>query len=170
MARLSLRAQNEGGCETFARVSLAAVALAGLGISSYLTWERAVHDSSSLACVIGSGGGCVTVQQSEYAVFLGVPVAVLGIVAYAAMLLVALVPGTLSRLVGLGVGIVSAGFSAWLTYLEIYVIEAICTWCVISFILTLLALGLTSWRAWLGEGRHRVRQHRSGGPPEGSPA
>lgn len=166
----ALRARNEGGCETFARGGLVGVSLLGLAVSSYLTWERAVHDNSSLTCVIGSSGGCVTVQQSEYAVFLGIPVAILGIVAYTALLLTALVPGTLARIAGLGTGIVSAGFSAWLTYLELYVIEAICFWCVISFILTLIALGLTSWRAWLGEGRHRLRQSRSGGPPEGSPA
>lgn len=166
----ALRARNEGGCETSARGGLVVVALLGLAVSSYLTWERAVHDNSSLTCVIGSGGGCVTVQQSEYAVFLGIPVAILGIVAYSALLLTALVPGTLARILGLGTGVVSAGFSAWLTYLELYVIEAICFWCVISFILTLIALGLTSWRAWLGEGRHRLRQARSGGPPEGSPA
>ncbi len=164
MGRVRLRGQNEGGWELFTRVGLALVAVAGLAISSYLTWERAVHDSSSLTCVIGASSGCVTVQQSDYAVFLGIPVAVLGIVAYSALLLVALVPGTLSRLFGLATGIISAGFSAWLTYLEIYVIEAICTWCVISFVLTLLALGLTAWRAWLGEGRQRVRQARSGGP------
>jgi hypothetical protein len=44
-----------------ARVGVDGAALTGLANSSYLTWERPSHDSSSLTCVIGAGGGCVTV-------------------------------------------------------------------------------------------------------------
>ena len=69
------------------------VAVAGLAVSGYLTAVRASGDDP--ACVVG--GGCQTVQESEYSELAGIPVAVLGLVAYAALLVAALLPGPLGR-------------------------------------------------------------------------
>ena len=65
--------------ETALRIAIGVVAIAGLGVSGYLT---AVRYSGDPACVVG--GGCTTVQESEYSELVGIPVAVLGLVAYAA--------------------------------------------------------------------------------------
>ena len=61
------------------RLAAGLVALAGLAVAGYLTW---VHfDDAALVCV--AGGGCETVQESEYAEIAGIPVAMLGLGAYA---------------------------------------------------------------------------------------
>jgi uncharacterized membrane protein len=129
--------------ETALRIAIGAVAIAGLGVAGYLTAVRASGDEA--ACVVG--GGCQTVQESEYSELAGVPVAVLGLVAYGALLVAALLPGPMGRALGLFTGLVGVGFSAWLTYAEIVLIEAICTWCVVSAVLITLALILTAARA-----------------------
>ena len=100
------------------------------------------------------GGGCHTVQQSEYSELAGIPVAVLGLVAYAVLLVAAILPGPAGRALGLFTALVGVGFSAWLTYAELVLIDAVCAWCVTSAILITLALILTAVRAFrAGAGR-----------------
>ena len=118
------------------RIAQGAVAVAGIGVSGYLTTVRASGDSPT--CVIG--GGCHTVQQSEYSELLGIPVAWLGLAAYVGLLVAAIVPGQLGRALGLFTAVVSFGFSAWLTYAELVLIDAICAWCVTSAVLVTLSL------------------------------
>jgi uncharacterized membrane protein len=132
--------------ETGLRRALAAVALAGLGIAAYLTAERAA--GHAVACPIG--GGCETVQSSRYAEVAGVPVAWLGLVGYALLLVAALWAGPPGRVLGLFVATAGIGFTAWLTYAEVALIDAICAWCVASavlmsaaFVLAILRLALT---------------------------
>ncbi len=112
------------------RVSLA-LALAGVAVAGYLTW---VHYEDLEPFCVGGGGGCERVQSSEYADFLGVPVAVLGLGTYLTILagLVTRGPGLL---IATGAAMVSFGFSLYLTYLELFVIEAICQWCVASAVI-----------------------------------
>lgn len=129
--------------ETALRIAIGVVAIAGLAVSSYLTAVR--YSGGDPACVVG--GGCTTVQESEYSELVGIPVAVLGLVAYAALLVAALLPGPMGRALGLFTALVGVGFSAWLTYAEIVLIEAICAWCVTSAVLITLALILTAVRA-----------------------
>jgi uncharacterized membrane protein len=129
--------------ETALRIALGVVAVAGLGVSGYLTGVRAAGDDP--ACVVG--GGCQTVQESEYSELAGIPVAVLGLVAYGALLVAALLPGPMGRALGLFTAVVGVGFSAWLTYAEFVLIEAVCAWCVTSAVLITLALILTAVRA-----------------------
>ncbi len=138
---------SRGPGETGLRIALGAVAVAGLAVSGYLTAVRAAGDDP--ACVIG--GGCHTVQNSEYSELAGIPVAVLGLVAYATLLAAAILPGPLGRTLGLFTAVVGVGFSLYLTYLELFVIDAICAWCVASAILILIALVLTVLRARAGE-------------------
>ena len=139
--------------ETALRVAIAVVAIAGLAVSGYLTAVR--YSGGDPACVVG--GGCTTVQESEYSELAGIPVAVLGLVAYAALLVAAILPGPAGRALGLFTALVGVGFSAWLTYAELVLIEAICAWCVASAVLITLALILTAARA-----------ARAGGGPEGT--
>jgi uncharacterized membrane protein len=161
---VSLRAPSEGAL----RIALGVVAVAGLAVSGYLTAIRAAGDDP--VCVIG--GGCQTVQQSEYSELAGIPVAVLGLVAYATLLVAAVLPGPLGRALGLFTAVVGVGFSAWLTYAELVLIDAVCAWCVSSAVLITLALILTAWRAARAgsdPGGSEDRSSPGRPPPEPSP-
>ena len=110
------------------RAASAAIALAGLGIATYLA---AVHYAGGTpACAIAHG--CATVQQSQYASLAGVPVAVLGVAGYLAILASLIRDGEGWRTASAFASLAGAGFSGWLTYVEIAVIDAICVWCVAS--------------------------------------
>lgn len=120
-----------------------ALALAGLGISLYLTitW----YDDTIPVCA-GGGGGCEKVQTSDYADWAGVPVALVGAVGYALIALSLAVPGDWGRFAGALFGLVGIGFSAYLTFLELFVIEAICQWCVASAVVMLALAAVTAIR------------------------
>jgi uncharacterized membrane protein len=114
------------------------LALAGMGVSGYLTWAHLA--GQAVAC--GQSGGCDIVQQSVYSEVGGIPVALLGLVAYTALLTLTLVrdriPADLDSYVPLaifGISLIGVLYSAYLTYLELYVIYAICRWCVSSAII-----------------------------------
>jgi uncharacterized membrane protein len=110
------------------RAACAALALAGLGIAAYLTAVRLAGGAP--ACAIAHG--CEVVQQSRYAELAGVPVAVLGLGGYAAILVSLARDGEGWRTATAFLALAGAAFSAWLTYVEVAVLEAICTWCVAS--------------------------------------
>jgi len=127
------------------RVLLAVLAVAGLLMSTYLTW---VHLLGLAPVCLAGHGGCETVQSSRYAEILGVPVATLGMGGYVGLFLAALLRGEIGVLLGLFISLVSILFSAYLTYLELFVIYAICQWCVSSavimtaaFILSVVRIG-----------------------------
>jgi uncharacterized membrane protein len=106
----------------------AALALVGLAISGYLTW---VHYADVEPLCTGISD-CVRVQSSDYAELVGVPVAVIGLVGYLAILGSLAVAGENGRLLGVFLTLVGVGFSGYLTYVELAVIDAICQWCVAS--------------------------------------
>ncbi len=136
------------------RLALLVVAAAGVGVAGYLTW---VHYAGLEAFCVGGSGGCERVQSSTYAKLGGVPVALLGLGGYLGILLAALAPGELARLLTAGLALLGAAFSAYLTYLELFVIDAICQWCVASAVLMGLLAILAVWRvlaAPVGEGAH----------------
>jgi uncharacterized membrane protein len=112
-----------------ARVALGVLAAVGLLISAYLTW---VHYAGVTPVCISGSGGCETVQSSSYAAILGVPVAVLGLVGYAGLLFSAALRGEISVYLGFLISLVGTIFSAYLTYLEVFVIHALCQWCLAS--------------------------------------
>jgi uncharacterized membrane protein len=119
------------------RVASAAVATVGLGIAAYLT---IVHYAGE-APVCAIAHGCATVQKSGYAEVAGVPVALLGLLGYAAILVSLLRDDELGRTVTAMLTLGGFAFSAWLTYVEVARIDAICIWCVGSAIcMTLLAI------------------------------
>ena len=119
------------------RALAAVLALAGLAIAIYLTVLH--YDHSAPVCV-GGGGGCEKVQSSDYAELATVPVALLGAVGYALIALSLLLPDGASRFAGALLGTIGFGFSMYLTFLELFVIDAICQWCVASaVVMTALA-------------------------------
>jgi uncharacterized membrane protein len=115
------------------RLRLAAIACCalGLGVAGYLTYVH--YAGVTPACEIAHG--CERVQTSEWSQLAGVPVALLGLLTYAAILAALLAAGETALLAGAGLSLVGFGFSAYLTYLELFTIEAICIWCVASALL-----------------------------------
>ena len=65
------------------RLATAVLALAGIAIAGYLTW---VHYAELEPICVGGGGGCERVQNSSYAELAGIPVALLGLLAYVTVL------------------------------------------------------------------------------------
>jgi uncharacterized membrane protein len=134
------------------RMIIAALALGGVGLATYLAMYK-LGMIGTLACTVGS---CETVNLSRWATFLGLPVAVWGVGFYLVLFLVALL-GTTERFVNeawvshalLGLTAWGVVFSVWLTYLELYVIHAVCMFCVISAILVALTflVSVLEWRA-----------------------
>jgi len=129
------------------RMLVALVALAGVFVASYLTMYKLGY-IGTLACAVGS---CETVQTSKWATFLGFPVGAWGVAYYIFVLGLAIagLTGQLAdsrRLSEILLGVTGFGlvFSLWLTYLELFVIHAICQWCVISAILATI-LFIVSW-------------------------
>ena len=119
------------------RVAIGAVALIGLAIASYLTVVHYTGDQP--VCAIAHG--CAVVQQSDYAALAGIPVAVLGVAGYLAILGSLVREGELWRGATALFALAGFGFSAWLTYVEIVRLDAICIWCVGSAIcMTILAV------------------------------
>lgn len=123
-------------------VAVAVVALLGVAVAGYLVW---VHYSGHAPICLASGG-CERVQSSRYAEFLGVPVALLGLGGYIAILASLLWRGETGRAVTAGLSLVGFGFSVYLTYLELFRIEAICQWCVASAILMTILMVLSLFR------------------------
>lgn len=119
------------------------VALLGVAVAGYLTY---VHYAGLEPVCAGGGHGCERVQASSYAELAGIPVAVLGFGGYVAIAAALLYPGERGRLAAAGLAITGFGFSAYLTYLELFVIDAICQWCVASAVLLTLLMVLTVWR------------------------
>ena len=119
------------------RVATAVLALVGIGIAGYLTW---VHYAGLDPVCVGGGGGCEQVQASRWSELAGVPVALLGLIAYATILASLALPDELGRTAAAFVSLVGFGFSAWLTYVELEKIDAVCQWCVASaLVMTALA-------------------------------
>ena len=128
------------------RQAIALLALIGLFVSLYLSLHR-LGIIGTLQC---GTGGCETVQTSSYAVFLGVPVAFYGVAGYVALLVVSLVglqPAWLSRrepiVLLAAMSALGLAFTIYLTYLELFVIHAICRWCVASAVIIALITGVS---------------------------
>lgn len=118
------------------RAAIALLSLAGAGIAAYLTYTR--YSGARIACATG---GCEEVQSSRYAEIAGVPVAVLGLAAYAAVLASALRAGPLAAAAGAAIAVGGVLFSAYLLAIQLAVIDAVCQWCLASdAVMLLLAL------------------------------
>jgi uncharacterized membrane protein len=135
------------------RTSMAVIALAGLGVAAYLTY---VH-YAGVTPVCAVAHGCEKVQTSHWSKLAGVPVALLGLVGYSAVLASLAVPGEAGRLAGAVLALAGFGFSGYLTYLEVVQIDAICAWCVVSAVL-MTALAALAVSRVLGNGMETIQE------------
>jgi len=132
------------------RLAAALVALAGAAVAGYLTWAHFAE--SAVVCV--AGGGCETVQESEYAEIAGVSVAVLGLVAYIVVLALIAWDAWIARLSAAMIALIGLLFGAYLLALQLFVIDAICVWCLANDLLIAPALAvLTALRLRDGWGQ-----------------
>ncbi len=129
------------------RKAIGGLALVGVAVAAYLTW---VHYAGAEPLCVAGGGACEKVQTSDQSELLGLPVAVLGLGAYIALFASALTRGEIARIGGAFVAVAGVAFSAYLTYAELFIIEAICQWCVLSALL-MVALGVLCARRVLVE-------------------
>ena len=100
--------------------------------------------TNNYAMCLGSGE-CSTVNASRYSMIYGIPVSLLGILAYLAIFILLILElrkvfsSDNSNLLVFGISLVGVLFSAYLTYIEFYVIHAVCPFCIISaFVITLI--------------------------------
>ena len=121
------------------RRAIAAVALLGLAISAYLTW---VH-YAGIEPVCTGISDCERVQTSSYAELVGIPVALLGVLGYSALLGSLRGPAELTALLAY----VAVAFSGYLTWAELFQIDAICQWCVASALCSLAIAVLATLNA-----------------------
>lgn len=119
---------------TGARWAVAALSLVGLAVATYLSVE---HVTGGIP-TCGVSTGCDTVTTSDYSVLLGMPVAIIGVVGYAALLLGTLAylgldgpPNSLSNAL-LGIALLGEGFTLYLVYTQAFRLHAYCEYCLAS--------------------------------------
>ncbi len=125
------------------RRAIAFLAALGIGVATYIAIEAAGGNAPT--CLANSGG-CATVAKSSYSHVAGVNIAVFGIIGYAALLTSAFFANDLARFCGFVVALGGFGYSVFLTYVEIFKIEAICQWCIGSAVLMTLLFLLNATR------------------------
>jgi uncharacterized membrane protein len=118
------------------------LAVLGIAVAGYLVY---VH-YAGIEPVCNIAHGCHKVQTSKYAELAGVPVALLGLIGYVTIFAGLLVRGEAARMLVALVALVGFGFSAYLTYRELFTIDAICQWCVASAILMTGLAIVGTWR------------------------
>jgi uncharacterized membrane protein len=126
------------------RITLIVLSVLGLGWAGYLTW---VHYSGAAPLCSIKGNPCSQVQKSTYSELVGIPVALIGAIGYLAILATLLVRETENaRLATMGLTLGGFGFSAYLTYREIFTLHKICEDCVASAVIMTILTCLAVWR------------------------
>ena len=116
-------------------MAIGALALTGAGIASYLVVVKL-----SGASPVCPTGGCATVERSKYSELVGIPVALFGLIAYAAMFVSAMRRDELAAVAGAAIALAGVVYAAYLLVVQLAVIDAVCAWCVASdVVLALLA-------------------------------
>jgi uncharacterized membrane protein len=127
------------------RVAVGVLALIGAGIAGYLTYTH--FNGSAPICLTG---GCEVVQKSRWSELFGIPVALLGLLAYLSIVTTTLVRHPLAKQAGATMAVTVLGFNAYLLYVQAHDIGRYCTWCVsneiVSAILAPIALAWFLWR------------------------
>jgi uncharacterized membrane protein len=129
------------------RLGWSAQVLAFLGVidSIYLSWVKLT--GSYVTC--GPIGNCEAVNSSRYAEIAGIPIALIGIFGYLAIMAVVALEVRLPslkeglRLALFGFTLAGTIYSAYLTYVEVAILNAICPYCVVSAILMVLLFGIS---------------------------
>lgn len=127
------RAREVGAAALVRFGAFSSLALAGMAVSAYLTYTH--YADQPVAC--GGYGGCDAVQTSEYAILAGIPVALLGVLFCAGLLGLALwwllrlpMAEEWAPVAAFAMTLAGVAFAAYLTYVELFVLEAVCIWCV----------------------------------------
>jgi uncharacterized membrane protein len=137
------------------RTTLIALAALGIALAGYLTYLH--YSGTTPPCSI-KGNPCSQVQKSRYSELAGVPVALIGLIGYIAILGSLLAPESeRARLVTMAMTLGGFGFSAYLTYRELFTLHKICEWCVSSAILVTIMMCLSVWRFLRGDVDARAR-------------
>lgn len=133
-------------------IAIAVIGAIGFLDAAYLTYEH-YNGLKGLLCVGGHHGhsSCQTVQSSTYSELGGVSVAVLGLIGYFVLLGSLAIRGDLGKAIGFMTALIGFGFSAYLTYRELFTIHAICEWCVGSAVCLTLLMLLTGARFLRGD-------------------
>lgn len=125
------------------RRAIAFCAALGVAVATYIAISEA--DGGSPVCLAGSTG-CRTVAESSYSHVAGVNIAVFGVIGYLLLLAGAFFANDAARFGGFVVSLGGFGYSIFLTYIEIFKIEAICQWCVASAVLMTILFALNAIR------------------------
>ncbi len=145
--------------ESRLRSAIATLAVAGLGIAAYMTCTR--YSGGQLFCATG---GCETVQRSRYATVEGIPVAVVGVAGYLALLATTAFRGSRAAAAGVGIAVVAVLFSTYLLLAQVVLIHAVCRWCVAGDVVVSLLAVLTIARFALAR---RLEGGAAGNPQSG---
>jgi uncharacterized membrane protein len=125
------------------RRAIAFFAALGVAVAAYIAIAEAGGDSP--VCLAG-GSGCKTVADSSYSHVAGVNIAIFGVIGYLLLLVSSFLASDAARLGGFLVALGGFGYSIFLTYVEIFKIEAICQWCVGSAVLMTIIFLLSATR------------------------
>lgn len=137
---LSSKTKKNAGKMTL-RISVT-LALIGLADSIYLTWIKLANATASCAGI----GDCESVNSSKYAEFAGIPIALFGAGAYLAIILFLLIEDRnkfwkdTAPLIVFGISLTGVLYSAYLTYVEVAILHAICPYCVLSAVVIIVLL------------------------------
>ena len=115
------------------RGALIAFSLTGAGVAAYVLASR--WADTGLIC---STGGCETVQNSEYAELLGLPVAAFGVAGYVLIAALAVFDSARARIGAAAVALGAAAFSGYLLVVQLAVIDAVCDWCIVNDVISSL--------------------------------
>ncbi len=134
----------------------------GICLAGYLTY---VHYSGVTPPCSIKGNPCSQVQKSQYSLLIGIPVALIGLLGYIAILGSLLAPeGERARFLTTVLCLGGFGFSAYLTYRELFTLNKICEWCVGSAVLITVITCLSIWRFLRGD--EALPAPAAGGAPE----
>ena len=125
--------------------TILALAILGGGIAAYLTVTHLAH--APVVCV---SGGCETVQHSAYSELHGIPVAAIGLVGYVLIAASSRPRTDLARAAGGAAALAGLVFAAYLVYVQVSIIGAVCQWCIASDVVLALLVVATFLRLRAG--------------------
>jgi uncharacterized membrane protein len=149
------------------RKTMLVLTAVGLCLSAYLTY---VHYSGVTPPCSIKGNPCSEVQKSQYSLLIGIPVALIGLLGYIAILGSLLAPdGERARLVTMALVLGGFGFSLYLTYRELFTLHKICEWCVSSAVIMTVLACLSVWRFLRGDALLTALDDAAGQAPNDAP-
>ncbi len=124
----------------------------GIFVAGYMAWAELTGNETQ--CTDAGKIDCTAVQESAYATTLGIPLALLGVLGYVAILGVLVledqveVLATYGRTLVIGMTLFGVLLQAYLSVLEATVLDAWCQWCIASFVIITLLLIIGSYRVY----------------------